>query len=104
MTHFYQLWKRVPRSRRKELAKFIHELKKLASANNECLVVERLGNREEDHVYIDINDLTSEQQNALRDKVWALGDKFGIPRHNIEFERDDDWDIPIIICFLYTDY
>ena len=103
MTRFYQLWKRVPRIRRKELAKFIHELKKLASANNECLVVERLGKREEDYVYIDISDLTDEQATALRAKVWELGDRFRLPRFNIEFERDEDLDIPIIVCFLYTD-
>ena len=103
MTHFYQLWKRVPRSRRKNLARFIHELKKLATKYN-CLVIERLGNRHEDYVYIDIRSLSDEQQNELREKVWELGDTWWVPRFNIDFDHDGILtNVESIYCYLYTD-
>ena len=102
MTRFYQLWKRVPRERRKELAKFIHELKKLASRNNELIVVERLGKREKDYVYIDVSDIPIAKAISLLEPIRLLGDEFSIPRNNIRYGENEDCGFAII-CDLYTD-
>jgi hypothetical protein len=104
MTRFYQLWKRVPRERRKALAKFIHELKKLASATNECIVVERLGNRANDYVYVEVDNLSTDERATLLANIRELGDTFALPRTNIVLGHDVTYGSAIITCNLYTDY
>ena len=84
------------------MAKFIHELKKLASRNDELLVVERLGKREKDYVYIDVGNIPFAKIVYLLDSICTLGEEFSIPRNNISFGENEDCSFAII-CKLYTD-
>ena len=104
MTRFYQLWKRVPRERRKALAKFIHELKKLASSTNECIVMERLGNRANDYVYVDVENLSADARATLLNGIRELADTYSMPRTNIVSACHPTYGTPIITCNLYTDF
>lgn len=98
MTHFYELWKRVSRARRRELAKFIHELKKLSGRKYHCCVVEMLEDCDEDYIFIERGKLKQDDYNKLVEDVTELCDRFAIPRNNI---CDMDFQLEIS---LYTDF
>jgi hypothetical protein len=98
MTHFYELYKRVSRARRKELAKFIHKLKCICGRNYHCYVGEMLEDCDEDYVYVDRGSLTQDDYSKLVDDVTELCDTFGITRCNI---CDMDYQLEIS---LYTDF
>lgn len=98
MTHFYELWKRVPRTRRKQLAKFIHELKKLCGRGYHVAVVEMLEDCDEDYIFVERGKLSQDNYTKLVDDVTELCDSFAIPRSNI---CDMDYQLEIN---LYTDF
>lgn len=86
MTRFYDFYKRVPRYRRKELAKFVHELKKLCGRKFHVHVLEMLENCDEDYVSVDTTKLDFDMEALLQDKVLELMDEYGIPRRNMREE------------------
>lgn len=97
-THFYELFKRVSRARRKTIAKFIHELKKLSGRKYHCYVGEMLEDCDEDYVYIERGKLSQDDYVKLVDEVTQLCDDYSIPRNNI---CDMDYQLEIS---LYTDF
>jgi len=97
-THFYELFKRVSRARRKTIAKFIHELKKLSGRKYHCYVGEMLEDCDEDYVYIERGKLSQDDYEKLVDEVTELCDTYSIPRNNI---CDMDYQLEIS---LYTDF
>ena len=97
-THFYELYKRVPRSRRKRLAQFIHRVKCLCGRTYHIALSEMLDQCVEDYLFIDSERLDEETASKLLTDVTALCDKYCIPREHIE--DDDDR----IVIFLYTDF
>jgi len=97
MTHFYELYKRVPRARRKTLAKFIHELKCLCGRKYHACVVEMLEDCDEDYVFIEAQKIMGDEYTKFVDDVTELCDSYSIPRNNI---CDMDFQLEIS---LYTD-
>ena len=79
--HFYEFYKRVSRSRRKELAKFVHELKKLCGRKYHAHVVEMLENCDEDYVFVECD--TTKDNTSLMEDIEALCYEYGIPNRNI---------------------
>ncbi len=111
-THFYHLWKRVPRARRKELAKFIHRFKCLCGHKYHLHVTERLdgdidlGNDGTTHAFdnvsIEFGKGACGDIDTLLNDINALIDEFGIPRKNLIHKID--WCGEYIMIYLYTDY
>jgi hypothetical protein len=79
--HFYEFYKRVSRSRRKELAKFVHELKKLCGRKYRTHVVEMLENCDEDYVFVECD--TTKDNTSLMEDIKALCYEYGIPMRNV---------------------
>lgn len=101
-THFYQLYKRVPRARRKSLAKFIHEVKKLSGRKYHCHVLEML---EEDYLSIDITKLDLATEEAFEGELLLLGDEYKIPRKNIRLDCEPYYtNEKGFVIDLYTDF
>ena len=94
--HFYELWKRIPRRRRRALVSFIYELKKQMGGKHHVHVGEMLENCEEDYLFIEV-DNTNEKFNEILNDVYALCDKHSIPRNNVFIDGN-------IEIGLYTDY
>ena len=95
MTHFYELYKGVCRGRRKVLAKFIHELKKLCGCKYHVHVVEMLEECDEDYLFIDIEKLND--YGPIENEITLLCDFYCIPRNNILLNNG------VIEISLYTD-
>lgn len=100
MTHYYELYKRVSRSRRRELASFIHEMKKLMGGKYHLHVVEVLEDCDEDYIFVDevADDMDYE---VIKSEVLALVDKYGIARRNVDFYDNQPEEITI---HLYSDF
>ena len=81
--HFYELFKRVPRARRKFLASFIHELKKLCGRKYHVAVCEMLENCCEDYVFVERGNLSQDDYVELVKEVAELCDNYSIPNNNI---------------------
>ena len=81
--HFYELFKRVPRARRKFLASFIHELKKLCGRKYHVAVCEMLENCCEDYVFVERGNLSQDDYVKLIGEVVELCDKYSIHCNNI---------------------
>jgi hypothetical protein len=79
--HFYEFYKRVSRSRRKELAKFVHELKKLCGRKYHTCVVEMLENCNEDYVFVECD--TTKDNTSLMEDINGLCNEYGIPMRNV---------------------
>ena len=77
-THFYELYKRVPRARRKSIAKFIHEVKKLSGRKYHCYVLEMLEDCDEDYLSIDVTKLDMETEEQFENELMELVDEYGI--------------------------
>lgn len=105
MTHFYELYKRVNRSRRRELAKFIHELKVLCGRKYHCHVLEMLENCDEDYLSIDTTKLDIETEEQFEKELMNLTDKYAIPRRNVIFDFEPYYtDERGYVINLYTDF
>jgi hypothetical protein len=89
------LYHGVRYNRRKQLSRFIHELKKLSGRKYHKQVVEMLEECNEDYVFINVK--SENVPDGLMDEVIALCDKFRIPRQNV-----CQWD-EFIDIHLYTD-
>lgn len=105
MTHFYDFYKRVPRQRRKRLAKFLHELKCLCGRKYHVHVLEMLENCEEDYLMIDTTNLPINDEIKLTTEIIGLMDKYFIPRGNLE-QNDEPYytDERGITIYPYTDF
>lgn len=114
-THFYQLWKRVPRARRKELAKFIHRFKCLCGRKYHLHVTERLEGDIDlendgtthawDNLSIDVAHVPCEQFDKLYGDIIRLMDEFGIPRKNFRHESEPFFiEEECFMVYLYTDF
>lgn len=104
-THFYELYKRVPRARRKSLAKFIHEVKKLSGRKYHCNVIEMLEDCDEDYLSIETTKLSAAEENAFEEELWALADSYHLPRTNIEYDMEPYYtDERGFTIYLYTDF
>ena len=105
MTHFYELYKRVPRARRKELAKFIHELKCMCGRKYHVHVLEMLENCEEDYLSIDTTKLVGEVGNEFEKELLDLADEYAIPRKKIDYFSEPYYTNEEGYCiYLYTDF
>ena len=104
-THFYELYKRVSRARRKEIVKFIHEVKKLSGRKYHCFVLEMLENCDEDYLSIDVTKLDLATEEAFEGELLELADEYGIPRRNIRLDYEPYYtDEKGYVISLYTDY
>lgn len=97
-THYYELYKRVPRRRRRELASFIHDLKCLCGRKYHLAVGEMLEDCDEDYVYVECENLSVETAESLVDDITKLCEKYSIPTNNMT----DIYDT--IEISLYTDF
>jgi len=104
-THFYELYKRVPRARRKRLAKFIHELKKLSGRKYHCNVIEMLEGCDEDYLSIETTKLSISEENTFEEELNNLCDEYSIPRQNVEYDMEPLYtDERGFTIHLYTDF
>jgi len=97
-THYYELYKRVPRRRRRKLASFIHDLKCLCGRKYHLAVGEMLENCDEDYVYVECENISVETAELLADDITKLCEKYSIPSNNMS----DIYDT--IEISLYTDF
>ena len=97
-THFYELYKRVPRARRRVLANFIHELKKLSGRGFRSHVTESISQSENDFVSVNISNLGVLSKPLYLALFYLLVDECLIPRGNVDETEDT------ITIRLYTDY
>ena len=79
--HFYEFYKRVSRSRRKELAEFLYKLKRLCGGKYHAHVVEMLENCDEDYVFVECD--TTKDNTSLMEDINGLCNKYGIPMRNV---------------------
>jgi hypothetical protein len=97
-THFYQLYKRVPRARRKELVTFIYKLKNFCGRGYHVHVSEMLEDCCEDYLWIEVKT-DNGWYDEVKQGVIDLCDRYGIPRSNIMVNPDGSIEVS-----LYTDF
>lgn len=104
-THFYELYKRVPRARRKSIAKFIHEVKKLSGRKYHCDVLEMLEDCDEDYLSINVTKLDMETEEQFENELMELVDEYGIPRRNVRLDYEPYYSNEKgYVISLYTDF
>ena len=114
MTHFYELWKRIPRERRRELATFIHRLKCLCGRKYHLRVLTNLDSithldgidcvRYDNVCVCGVEKLDAAAFINLQKGIIELMDKFGIPRRNFFYENEECYvEGENFIIDLYTD-